>query len=321
MFQSVEKISIFGNEVYLFGLFVMIGAVTFAAVLAFLSRACGTRKGTAAVQLFFSLILGGIVSRIGFCLMNRNLGETMRFSSWAGSAAGGGWSMFGLIAGVLCAAWLTASAMNQKASVLLDNTVCALPLFVVAERFAEQYIPDFNTSRPLSEGDPFARSFLAIEGTYDTYLRTYYLCAAAALVLFFLLLIYRQRKGREDGDTALAFLMLFGAGAIILESLRYDSFLSISFVKLQQVLAAVMLFTGVVIASSRAKNRKTWLRVMAPVLVLVAAGICVWIEFAIDRSDINHYLLYGAMLLTVAVPTGLGFLMLGKRKEGNRETQ
>ena len=51
------------------------------------------------------------------------------------------------------------------------------------------------------------------------------------------------------------FLLLFGAASIVTESLRYDRYLSVSFVGLQQIAAACMLALGVALAVKRSGRK------------------------------------------------------------------
>jgi prolipoprotein diacylglyceryltransferase len=227
--------------------------------------------------------------------------------------AGGGWSMFGLIGGIFLGGWISGKIMKEKTAKVLDILSVALLPTVIAERIAENRIEDFDISRPL-DSQLFAKSFLAV-GEDEPCLATYYVAAAAALVLFVFLLI-RITKRRADGDTVIAFLLLFGAGAIVLESLRYDRFLSISFVGLQQIAAAVMLAIGVVIAYVRGRNQKPRLAVAALISLPLMVGIVLGLEFALDRTTWNKILLYAIMILTVAVPAGMGLKLLNKETEG-----
>jgi hypothetical protein len=114
----------------------------------------------------------------------------------------------------------------------------------------------------------------------------------------------------------LRFLLLFGAASIITESLRYDFFLSVSFVGLQQVAAALMLALGVILAIRRSKRPKSVLAVAAVVSLPLMVGIVLGLEFALDRTTWNKMLLYAIMILTVAAPAVMGLKLLNTDKEG-----
>lgn len=313
LYEEAPRISILGVEMYAYGLHIAAGILAAVVAMAILARAKQMKKGTVPLMTVCGILLGGIFSRLFFCLMDQSMGMAVPFSSWF-QITGGGWSMAGMIAGVFLAAWLSGKISGQDPMKMLDLASCAIPAVMMAERLGDRLIEDFNTSRPLTEG-ALANSFLAVQGDYDTYLRTYYLCAAAALILF-LVLCRMFLSNRRNGNVWIAFLLLCGGGGILLESLRYDYFLSITFVRLQQVVYALMLLAGTILAAVRAPEKSRVLRWAAPVSVALAVGAVIGIEFAIDRSDVSNLLLYGLMILVIAVPVTLGFLLLkGKGKE------
>ena len=311
MYEEAAKLSIFGIQVYAFGFYAAIGALAMLAAVAILSRHAKCVKGTAPLTMLLSMVCGAIASRIVYCLLTQRLGQTVPLKYWVTAATGGGWSMMGLIGGVFAGTRIAAGLTGQKYGRLADITACALPLFIAFERFGEKYIEGFDTSRPLTT-DIFNNTFLYMAGDYDPYLATFYLAAIAAAVLFVILLADLLQK-RRGGDTAILFLLLFGAGATILESLRYDRFLSITFVNLEQIMAMVCLWTGVILACTRAKGRKG-LKRAAAVSLPVATAIGVALEFAIDRTKISHLLIYAVFIIVIFTPAVLGMKLRSKAK-------
>ncbi|MBR6165611.1 MAG: prolipoprotein diacylglyceryl transferase [Clostridia bacterium] len=312
LYEEAPQAALSGLNVYAYGLHIAIGFLAMTAAAIWIAHQKKMKKGTATLFSVLAIVLGGIVSRLFFCIMDQSLGTPVPFSAWF-RIDGGGWSMTGLIAGVFLAAWLSARMTGQNSMELLDISACSLPLLIIAERMGDRLIEDFNTSRPLEDGW-ISRSFLAVQGEYETYLRTYYLAAAAALVLFLILNVMSLRKNRRNGDLWIAFLLICGAMGVLLESLRYDYFLSITFVHLQQVVFALMILAGTVFAAVYAKGRPSALRWAAPLSLIVTVGAVIGIEFAIDRSDINNLLLYAAMILVILIPVVLGLILL-QRKE------
>ena len=110
------------------------------------------------------------------------------------------------------------------------------------------------------------------------------------------------------------FLLLCGACGILLESLRYDHFLEFSFVRFEQVMAAILLVWGVVSAAKRNTSGKG-IRICAYISLPVVIGSLIAIEFALDRSGISHYVLYAVMAALLAIPVILGILLLRKREK------
>ena len=222
--------------------------------------------------------------------------------------------MMGLVAGVLLAAWLTAKLTRQKAGLTLDIASCALPMFMALERVGEDRIPEFDYSRRLMT--TFLNdTFLTISDYDGYYLAT---CRLAAIVMLILgaVLIWDMTRSKRDGDTCLMFLLLFGGCSVILESLRYDRFLSITFVGLEHVMAALYMGIGVIILALRAKKRQRKLAIAAVISVFAAAGIAIGLEFALDRTGFNALLIYVFYILVISVPVTLGLIL--RRKENDR---
>ena len=117
-------------------------------------------------------------------------------------------------------------------------------------------------------------------------------------------------KSRRAGDTAILFCLLFGAAQVIMESLRYDRHLSISFVGLQQVMAMALAYWGVWLAYRHARSRRLGLAALVSLPLVVGLGVA--LEFAIDRTNINRYLLYALFIGLLSAPVYLGLRM---RKE------
>jgi len=299
LYDEAAKISLFGLEVYRFGFFVMLGMLAAAAVIGFLCWAKRVRPGTGPLLLFRSILLGGLCSRLAFCLLNQELGAMMPLKSWF-KITGGGWSMMGLVGGVMLAAFITARITRQKAGLLLDIASCALPAFMVLERLGEGSVEEFDYSRRLTT--TFLNGTFLTFSDYDgSYLATWKLAAIVMAVLL-PILIWDLTRARKDGDTCLLFLLLFGASSIILESLRYDRFLSITFVGLQHVLAAVIMGIGVFILAARAGRRQKKLALAAVISVFLAAGIAVGLEFALDRTTWSKPMIYVLYILIISVP-------------------
>ena len=308
LYEDAAKITVFGLEMYRFGFFVMLGMIAAVAVFAFLSWAKRAEKGTAPLQILLSLLLGAVCSRVLFCLLNRELGALMPLSSWI-RVAGGGWSMMGLIAGVLFASVLTAKLTGQKSGMTLDMAACALPVFMALERFGEGCVPEFDYSRKLTTG--FLNGTFLTFSDYDGYYLCTWKLAAILMLILFPVMMADLIRSRKDGDTGILFLLLFGSVSVILESLRYDRFLSVSFVGLQQILAAVYMAAGVIMAARRAGRRQNGLKKAAVISVLAVAAIAIGLEFALDRTTISPILIYAVYVLVMAVPVALGLKLRG----------
>ena len=121
-----------------------------------------------------------------------------------------------------------------------------------------------------------------------------------------------MKKQQKEGNTFVLFLLLFGASQIILESLRYDRHMSFTFIRMQQIMAILGLTGGLIYAAKRAGKGKKTLFMLFGMMVLISA-VGVGLEFAIDRTEINRYLLYLAFVVLVSIPVCMGLKL---RKKG-----
>ena len=324
MWEEAPQTEIFGTPVYTFGLYVTIGALCAAGCILILCRELKTKKGTAGILTLGSILCGLACSRLCSCLarLAEDLvggGDILPVSAWFRLSIGG-WSLYGMIFGVFLGAGIVSLITGEKNGKLQDIVSCALPLAMAAERFGEKTFEVFNVSRPIAGSSFPANTFLAVHDPVygDNYLATYYYCAAAAVALFLALVFMLTRPGRQDGDIRILFMILCGAGGVMLESLRYDNFMEISFVRLQQVAAAVLLVWGVIAAGRRSGEYGRKLFRAALIFLPVTVGGSIGIEFALDKTTISHVLLYALMAALLAVPVISGIILLRKREKGKK---
>ena len=319
LWEEAPKVILAGGiQVYSWGLYCMIGTLAATAAVIILCRASGTKKGTGQLLSVLGIGIGACVSRLLFCLLNLPGGTDMPFISWFNFTTGG-FSLFGMIIGVFLAAGLCAKITGESPKSMLDIVSCAIPLFVSAERIGERLIEGFNVSRSVMDNQFPAGSFLSVEDpVYGTsVLATWLLGAVMSIILFLILTMMLFWKKRQAGDQWIVFLLLCGAGGVFLESLRYDYHMEYSFVYFQQIVAAGMLICGVIMAGKRSDGQKKNLFRTAIISLPVTIGFCAFSEFALDRLDISHHLLYFLMAAVLSVPVLLGVCLITKRKKGN----
>ncbi len=317
LWEEAPKTELFGIQFYTFGMFCAIGLLFAATAILLLCRFAKRKKGTGCALVLMSSVFGLIGSRIAFIIFHGISVEAIPFFGWFWIHAGG-WSLFGMVFGALFGGWICGKMTGAGRNRLLDILCCALPLWIAAERFGERYFEGFDISRELSENGFPRNTFLAVEDTqYDTsFLATYLLAAICAVCLFLILVFFFLRPGREDGAVFNLFLILCGAGGVVLESLRYDHYLEYSFVCFQQVMAAVLLVWGVAIAIRRSHGLNKVLSRIAGISLPLAIGACGGIEFALDRTTASHTLLYVLMIAALAVPAAAGILLIKIREKG-----
>ena len=309
MWEEATKITLLGTEVYAFGFFCALGAALALLVLGLQMKKERLPKGAAPLTSCLSLIGACVFSRLLYAVLDRSLGGMMPLQG-ALMITAGGYSMVGVLLGGVLGAALSGKILKVNALKMADIIAPALLLFAACERLGEGYVPDFGISRPLL-GDALKGSFLAVEGEYDWYLATYLLESFGALVIA-LILLKDLGKKKKAGDPLLLGLILYGAVQSVLESLRYDRHLSFSFVGSQHIAAMAFLGIAVIILAARNWKNRRGLALAGIISVPLVVGLGIGLEFMIDRTEINRYLLYLVYVMLVSVPAYLGIRL---RKE------
>lgn len=306
MWEEAEFFSVLGIDVYAYGLFCAIGAAAMMGLIALLGKKMQLQKGAAALMGVFAMLLGAFFSKLFFSLFSFNVDAPFFGKMKPSLFTGGGYSMTGALLGGLMGAALAGKVLKDGPIRYLDVFSVSCLAFVFFARLGEMFYPEyagFGVSRPLIY--EFTTKWpVAISDGMESYLATYLLEAIAALVMAGILL-FDMRKQKKAGNTFVMFLLLFGASQVIMESLRYDRHMSYSFIRMQQVIAVLFLLCGLLLAAGRAGKKKGFLWLIVGGMVIVS-GIGVALEFAIDRTTINRYLLYGAYVLLLGLPMWLG---------------
>lgn len=316
------KLEFLGMQLNIWGLYCTIGALCAVAAM---SVVCISRKMkplSAPVLGLASLLMGMICSRVVYCLFTTLTEVRMPISAWI-RLTDGGWSLFGMIGGVMLAAWISAKIVGEEPRRMLDAVSVALPLMIAAERlgegslqpFLEETKDLFNLSRPIT-----GNGFLTITNQNQTYLATYLIDAVLALILFLALAFSLTGRKRRDGDLWVMFLVLCGAGGILAESLRKDQYLEYSFVRIQQVFAAVMLFAGVFLSGWKSGKGEKRLYRTALISTALLVAECIGLEFVLDRDRLTHSVLYGVMITALLIPVVESMVLLHRKNaeaEGN----
>ena len=141
-----------------------------------------------------------------------------------------------------------------------------------------------------------------VSGLREYRLATFFLQSLGASVLFVLLmvfLIWEKKKSRRSGDTALVFLLCYGAVQVLLDSTRYDSlyFRSNGFVSVVQVLGALGIALAAAVFSVRLVRYRKW-RFWYPGLWLALAalfGLGGYMEYYVQRRGHEAAFAYSVM--------------------------
>ena len=301
----MERIALIAGPVYIYWSSVIRMLAAAAAASCFL--ALWLRKGKTMAALVFlpaTAVFSLILARLSHWYFSPDSYESLKAA--LGLFAPGEYALAGVFAGCFLAALMVRIVrLTDNLPQLLDCLCLAGGLGIAVGRLASF----FNASgrgMPVEKniGLPWVCTVLnPVSGMEEYRLATFLLQAMAAGLLFVILLVFyeagQKRRSGKDGDTALIFLLCYGASQVVLDSTRYDSlyFRSNGFVSVVQVLGALAVGLPAVVFAARLvyaegfKARQTALWV-PQVLCLCLAG---YMEYHVQRHGNQALFAYSVM--------------------------
>lgn len=236
-------IPIFGLSGYGYGLSAGAGALAYLGALLLLRKKTRFPAEATLVYGALGIPLGLFFARVFFCAVNfqyftQSIAQPLKMLYfWDG-----GLSMTGMLAGLVLAALLTARLEKIDFRAFLDAAAVPMGLLLFALRLAEGLTEGLGVGRQVEAG-ALAGSlpFLFVTETMGTMewhrLAVFRYEAAFALILLAAMLwTFSRAKNRRNGDLAMLFFALYGAGQVFFESMRDDGHMVLGFIRVQQVL-------------------------------------------------------------------------------------
>ena len=297
---------LFGVPVYGYSIFLCLSIIIGLGLTSLCRQKRNLPKDTALRYGLWAIPLAVIGARLFYCLVRLDFvlfeqGWLFIFSLWKG-----GFALYGAMLGCLLAAVAFSKAAKVKTGDVLDCIAPGAALVIAGARFAEA-VTTQGIGR-LVEAEALQRFPFAVQNVYEEWVMpVFFYEGMTALVICFILYRHLKRKNEKSGNTALLFLLFFGASQILLESMREDDFLRWGFVKVSQLMSMGLVLTVAVIFGIRVMaKKKARLTVAAGFLALAAGvGACVLIEFALDKSSVPNLYLYIAMAAMLGLMTGI----------------
>lgn len=307
----MDRIAFIIGEEFIYWNSIVLTLAAAVAILFFLSFYIG-KCGNAVAG--FAAVPVGIVLSLVFARLIHWYSRTDSYTSFLSAMTdytSGGYALMGVFAGcILTAVVLRLIFFHRNIPEMLDCMAIAGCAGITVGRLASFFnssdrgqILESITSLPLAY--PVTN---AVSGAVEYRLATFVLQAVAALLLFLILAAFYTRGNREeelrDGDTALIFLLIYGASQVVLDSTRYDSlfFRSNGFVSIVQVFSAIALGFAIVMFSIRmvkARGFKFW-QVLLWLLMAVGIGCAGFMEYYVQRHGNEAVFAYSVMSACLA---------------------
>ncbi|MCE5343250.1 MAG: prolipoprotein diacylglyceryl transferase, partial [Eubacteriales bacterium] len=247
---------------YWYGLIAGLGVLAYLLVAGALGYAKRLPAGTMRLYGLVGIPLGLLFARLGFCAANyAYFTETVSQPWLMLHFWDGGFSLLGALCGLTLAALLTARMRKVYFGTMLDVTVAPIGILLFSLRLAEGFTgSQLGVGRQIAVGSLttlYPWLFMQDQmGTLTLYrLAVYRYEAAAALLLLILSLklfySHQHRRRARSGDVGMIVYALFGAGQIILESLRDDGHMVVGFIRVQQVGYALMPLLALAVLGAR----------------------------------------------------------------------
>ena len=297
--------------VYPFGLFLAILLVPFFILISFRMKKNGLRKETASWFALLAVPLCLILSHFLYCLMSldlllddEELGLLFFFRF-----TGGGYLLWGAVAGLLLAAKFTGKITKQSGAEIMDCTAVPALLIIAAIRLLygllfrdigigmklEFWFDPGETewaSRlsvlSLSDWSFFERFPFAVQNYYGSWVWAVFSLQAVFAALA--AIPVSRVKAAPGGKTAF-FLLLFSCGSLWMECMLIGGEIVClpfnGFVKVNEIFCAVAILSVFGVCVRRLpKGRRLKPALIALVQFLVATGVVVLMEFAAFEKKI-----------------------------------
>jgi len=297
----------FGLTGYGYGLAAGADALAYLFAVWFFSRKSHMDADAVLLYGMLGIPLGLIVSRIFFCAVNVQYYTKTIMQPWRMlSFWDGGYSMAGMLAGLVLAALIAAKLKKLDFRAFLDAVFLPAGLLVFGLRLAEGLTELLGVGRQVSV-DALANSMPVLfvtetMGAMELHrLAVFRYEAAFALLVFALTLwFFRTSKKRQSGDAAMLFFALYGAGQVLFESMRDDGHMMLGFIRVQQVLGVLApLIVLTVLCRRYGRRHGARDAVTAAWTALPVMALILWMMVA----PINHVL-----DLSRHIPLGIGLL-------------
>lgn len=164
---------------------------------------------------------------------------------------------------------------------LMEAYAPSMALMIVFARIAEGCYGQGYGEYWYGEAAFFCRfPFMVYDPYYEAWGWALFMAeAAVAVILLFILL---KKKPAFEGDGMLLLFGLYAAAQVVLESLRRDEFLRWGFVRVEELLSAVVILAVLILYWARSGRGRTFAKAVCVAVFLAMVVFCLLLEFATE---------------------------------------
>lgn len=208
----------------------------------------------------------------------------------------GGYMLYGALLGGLLALWLTSRICGESFARMADKLAVPVMVMILLGRLAEGlvdqgygwcvedwFMEDSGMSLIVLE-DPsfFYRLPFAVPDYYENY--NWAVFVFEALMAGVIALILQRTRVQREGGKAVLMVLLYASIQILCESLRQDAVLRWGFVRINQVVGAVLIAGILALCYCLGKPRKGKQLVGAIIGMIMSMLVVMAMEFALEKK-------------------------------------
>lgn len=183
--------------------------------------------------------------------------------------------------GILGAVIALALAGGKERFRLMDVYVPSAALMIAFARVAEGFWGQGYGEYWYEESTALCRlPFMVYDPYYESWGWALFMAGAVIAAVLFVLLL--KRRSAFPGDQMLTLLGLYAAAQVVLESLRRDEFLRWGFVRVEELLSAVVILVVLILYWTRSGKAQTVQKTVCMTLFVAMVVLCLLLEFATE---------------------------------------
>lgn len=287
--------TIFGITVYPYGVVLALAAALALALAGVSFRKAHMKPDALSCFAVLAVPMALLGARGAYCLAALDWVQQEGFGFFF-QFTRGGYMLYGALAGGALALWLTARITGESFARMADHLAAPLMVLILFGRLAEGlvdqgygwcvedwFMEDSGMSLfVLEEPDFFYRLPFAVADMYGNY--NWAVFVFEALCAGVIALILCRCNTAKQGGKALLMLLLYASTQILCESLRQDAVLRWGFVRINQVVSAVLIAGILTLCYVLAQPRKARQLASSVAVMVISMLMVMAMEFALEKK-------------------------------------